>query len=168
MYQQNNPINSLKNTSPMKNKLHQTKHLMTLTCILFFAFLLAGNVGYAQTENRNSKENGTDPVQTYILKRPDSPVVQLYKSNPNDAELLKAIKLAMILENPGAFPEFTKEDLTRMQNESTVLNQQFKQVEEMVKQGNSYERAKQHVQRNAKNDQIQPSEAPALMVAPGQ
>jgi hypothetical protein len=41
-------------------------------------------------------------------------------------------------------------------------------VEEMVKQGNPYERAKQHVQRNAKNDQIQPTEAPALMVAPGQ
>jgi hypothetical protein len=152
----------------MKNKLQLTKRLLTLSCMLFFAFLMAGNTAYAQSEQKSSKIDGSDPIQTYMLKRPNAPVVQLFKANPNDAELARALKLAVIMENPGGYPEFSQDDISRMQQESKTLNDQFKQVQELVNQGNSFERAKAHIQRTSQNAPVQQEQAPSLMVAPGQ
>ena len=103
-----------------------------------------------------------------MLKRPNSAIVQLFKANPNDADLARALKLAVILENPGGYPEFSKADISRMQQESTAMNDQFKQVNDLVNQGNSFERAKAHIQRTSQNAKIQQEQAPSLMVAPGQ
>ena len=152
----------------MKNKLHITKRLLTLSCMLFFALVMAGNASYAQSEQKSNKNDGSDPVQTYMLKRPNSAIVQLFKANPNDADLARALKLAVILENPGGYPEFSKADISRMQQESTAMNDQFKQVNDLVNQGNSFERAKAHIQRTSQNAKIQQEQAPSLMVAPGQ
>ncbi|MFN5223516.1 MAG: hypothetical protein ACK5DJ_04960 [Bacteroidota bacterium] len=152
----------------MKNKLHITKRLLTLSCMLFFALVMAGNASYAQSEQKSNKNDGSDPVQTYMLKRPNSTIVQLFKANPNDADLARALKLAVILENPGGYPEFSQADISRMQQESTAMNDQFKQVNDLVNQGNSFERAKAHIQRTSQNAKIQQEQAPSLMVAPGQ
>jgi hypothetical protein len=152
----------------MKNKLHITKRLLTLSCMLFFALVMAGNASYAQSEQKSNKNDGSDPVQTYMLKRPNSAIVQLFKANPNDADLARALKLAVILENPGGYPEFSQADISRMQQESTAMNDQFKQVNDLVNQGNSFERAKAHIQRTSQNAKIQQEQAPSLMVAPGQ
>jgi len=136
--------------------------------MLFFALVMAGNASYAQSEQKSNKNDGSDPVQTYMLKRPNSTIVQLFKANPNDADLARALKLAVILENPGGYPEFSQADISRMQQESTAMNDQFKQVNDLVNQGNSFERAKAHIQRTSQNAKIQQEQAPSLMVAPGQ
>jgi hypothetical protein len=136
--------------------------------MLFFALVMAGNASYAQSEQKSNKNDGSDPVQTYMLKRPNSAIVQLFKANPNDADLARALKLAVILENPGGYPEFSQADISRMQQESTAMNDQFKQVNDLVNQGNSFERAKAHIQRTSQNAKIQQEQAPSLMVAPGQ
>jgi hypothetical protein len=142
----------------MKQKLTKNWYAIVFACL----FVFAGTSSFAQEA---SKQN--DPVKTYMLKRPNSPAVKLFQANPNNIELAKAVKMEMILENPGGYPEFSASDLDQMRNEMTIKNQEIKLVNEMMEQGASYDQAKsraqQQMQTGAKSTN---QDAPALMVAP--
>lgn len=141
------------------------KQKLTLNlCAMLFAcmFVFAGSSSFAQEA---SKQN--DPVKTYMLKRPNSPAVKLLQANPNNVELAKAVKMEMILENPGGYPEFSAADLERMRNDMTIKNQELKLVNEMVEQGVSFDQAKARAQNQMQSGtKSNNQEAPALMVAP--
>ncbi|MFN9595788.1 MAG: hypothetical protein ACK560_03270 [Bacteroidota bacterium] len=141
------------------------KQKLTLNlCAILFAclFIFTGTSSFAQEA---SKQN--DPLKTYMLKRPNSPAVKLLQANPNKVELAKAVKVEMILENPGGYPEFSAVDLDRMRNEMTIKNQELKLVNEMMEQGATYDQAKSRAQQQSKsNGKSSNQEVPAMMVAP--
>jgi hypothetical protein len=138
--------------------------LTTIACSLIMACLLV-LVGSSANAQEASKQN--DPLKTYMVKRPNSPAVKLLQANPNNVELAKAVKVEMILENPGGYPEFSAVDLDRMRNEMTIKNQELKLVNEMMEQGATYDQAKSRAQQQSKsNGKSSNQEAPAMMVAP--
>ena len=141
------------------------KQKLTLNlCAILFAclFVFAGTSSFAQEA---SKQN--DPLKTYMLKRPNSLAVKLLQANPNNIELAKTVKVEMILENPGGYPEFSAADLDRMRNEMTIKNQELKLVNEMVEQGASYDQAKVRAQQQMHTGTKSTNqEPPAMMVAP--
>jgi hypothetical protein len=138
--------------------------LTTIACSLIMACLLV-LVGSSANAQEASKQN--DPLKTYMLKRPNSPAVKLLQANPNNVELAKAVKVEMILENPGGYPEFSAVDLDRMRNEMTIKNQELKLVNEMMEQGATYDQAKSRAQQQSKsNGKSSNQEVPAMMVAP--
>jgi hypothetical protein len=142
----------------MKQKLTKNWYAIVFACL----FVFAGTSSFAQEA---SKQN--DPIKTYMLKRPNSPAVKLLQANPNNVELAKAVKMEMILENPGGYPEFSAADLERMRNDMTIKNQELKLVNEMVEQGVSFDQAKARAQNQMQSGTKSNSqEAPALMVAP--
>ena len=143
----------------MKQKTSSFICMMLLACV----FVLSGYTASAQQDA--TRQN--DPVKSYMTKRPNSPAVKLFQANPGNAELAKAVKLEMILDNPGGYPEFSSSVIERMRGELTIMNQQFKLVNEMVEQGATYEQAKVRAAEQSKSI-ANPSkeEAPSMMVSP--
>lgn len=142
----------------MKTKLTTIACSLILVCL----FLLVGTSANAQEASKQ-----IDPVKTYMAKRPNSNAVKLYQANPNNVELAKAVKMEMILENPGGYPEFSSQDIQRMQQELITMQQEMKLVQEMVEQGATYDQAKSRAQQQSKsNGKPSNQEAPAMMVAP--
>lgn len=141
--------------------MKQKTTILFCAMLVAFVFVLSGTTVSAQDASKQ-----IDPVKTYMIKRPNSPAVKLFQANPTNAELAKAVKLEMILDNPGGYPEFSAADLDRMRAQSTTMNQEFKLINEMVEQGASYEQAKARAQQQSKTNGSHSNEAPAMMVAP--
>lgn len=76
-------------------------------------------------------------------------LAEFVQNNPSDAQSAKALKIAMILENPAAYPELTSEDLERLKSEQQGLVNRVNFINDQVKNGSSYEKASAMYQREA-------------------
>jgi len=74
-------------------------------------------------------------------------LAEFAKNNPNDAQAQAAMKYAMILENPSAYPEISSADLDRIRAEHKSLTDRCNYVDQQMKAGVSYEKASAGYQR---------------------
>jgi hypothetical protein len=144
----------------MNTKAKSGLNLIIMTMI--FAFFLFS--GQAIAQERHAASEG-DPLSAYIQKNHDSKLVQLFNQNPNDELLARTIRMAMILDNPARFPEFSSSDLEAMKDRYQTASTDFKQITVYMQDGDTYEVAKSRLVRyqnlepakNSKNPGTSPS-----------
>ena len=108
---------------------------MLICCLLIY------NVSFAQQSNETASRSG-DPLSAYLEKHSTTPLVKQYQQFPNEVNLVKLVRTAMILENPKMYGEFSESDIARMKQEYKSGMVQVENIENLVKSGMSYERAK--------------------------
>ncbi|MFN5325402.1 MAG: hypothetical protein ACK5C5_10825 [Bacteroidota bacterium] len=120
-----------------------------------------------QASAQNSvSDAGTDPVQVYLEKNTDGALLRLYKLSPEDKDILRAINIWYIQNDLTQVEKMSASDLKLLEQESIALNNLFKQIDELVRKGNSFERAKIHVINNQQNAKLEENQTPGFKAAP--
>ncbi len=114
------------------------------------------------------------PATTVSESSSNSRLAEYAKANPNDMQAQRAMKYAMILENPAAYPEFKQSELDRISQEQTALVARINYMDQQVKSGVSYDKANAMYEREL-NTKIEmdkatnpnrPAQQPATETAP--
>jgi hypothetical protein len=148
----------MQNTKPHRSMLQW----ITLMVIVLISFQAS-----AQSESRQqASAESMNPVQLYLSKNPEGILIKFYKLSPEDKDVLRAIDIANTLGDLSQIEKLKPEELKMLEQESLKLNDLFKQIDVLVRQGNSYDRAKIHVLNNQENAKINQGSTPAFMAAP--
>ena len=119
------------NPDPLFSKPSLLKAFLMITFSLY-CFAVS-----AQERSATAIAPGTSVSESTTNSR----IAEYAKANPNDLQAQRAMKNAMILENPAAFPEFKQADLDRMKQEQNMLVDRVNYIDQLVKNGTSYDKA---------------------------
>lgn len=141
------------------------KMLQMITAMVIVLFSVQA-LAQSSAKSMNNSDEGINPIQVYLEKNTDGALVRLYKLSPEDKDIIRAMNIWYIQNDLSQIEKMSEADLKMLDQEALSLNNLFKQIDELVRQGNSYDRAKLHVLNNQENAKIQPSQTPGFMAAP--
>jgi hypothetical protein len=118
--------------------------------VLVMVCLLWGPALMAQGSNQGQEE---DPVQVYIKSHPESQLVKYAVQQPDDIQVPRMLKYAMITENPEMYPELSSSDIQRMHHELKQFNEKMNFVNEQVAHGVTPEMARVRYERTVSAQQ---------------
>jgi hypothetical protein len=127
------------NPDPLFSKSRLLKALLMITFSLY-CFAVS-----AQEKSATAITPGSGAVASS-----NSKIAEYAKANPQDLDAQRAMKNAMILDNPAAFPEFKQADLDRISKEQTQLLDRVNFMEQQLNNGTSYDKASAMYEREMK------------------
>lgn len=125
-----------------QEQLRKFSFMKALLMMVFSLFSLA-----VSAQNPAVSATAVTPGKTSNEKATNANLAEFVKNNPSDAPASQALRYAMILDNPAAYPEFTQTDLDRMTQEQKSLMTRFNFIDQKLKDGESYEKASAIYQR---------------------
>ena len=141
---------------------HALLHAFRKIPVIICCWLLSHGA-IAQSAFQESRQP-VDPVASYLEKNKNTTLVQHYYQFPGVGNLARLVKIAIILEGPDNFPEFSQTDIARMQQEFKSGINQVENMGMQMKNGMSAEHAKHAYESNYRtspssdhsSEQIQP------------